>query len=126
MSYPTIHQLEIFLAVARAGSFTQATEELLLSRAAVTLQVKQVDPAARVMKFGDGGFRPAGRGRRAGRPSDFTGGTSDRHSAKSSGPRRSHGNRTEPQRKGAYVPARMTEYLESQLPGRVMRPASAR
>lgn len=43
MPYPTIHQLEVFVTVARCGSFARAAEELLLSPASVTLQVQHLE-----------------------------------------------------------------------------------
>ena len=41
--YPTLHQLAIFLAVARLRSFSRAGDELLLSQPSVSMQVRQLE-----------------------------------------------------------------------------------
>jgi len=41
--YPTLHQLAIFLAVARLQNFTRAAEELLLSQPSVSMQVHRLE-----------------------------------------------------------------------------------
>ncbi len=41
----TLHQLRVFCAVARTGSFTRAAEELHVSQPAVTMHVKQLERA---------------------------------------------------------------------------------
>lgn len=45
MRQATLHQLEVFEAVARQGSFTRAAEELLLTQPTVSQQIKQLTKA---------------------------------------------------------------------------------
>ncbi|MGB3692759.1 MAG: LysR family transcriptional regulator [Spirulinaceae cyanobacterium] len=45
MIQSTLHQLEVFEAVARHGSFTRAAEELLITQPTVSSQVKQLSKA---------------------------------------------------------------------------------
>lgn len=42
MKHATLHQLKVFEAVARVGSFTRAAEELFLTQPTVSMQVKQL------------------------------------------------------------------------------------
>jgi DNA-binding transcriptional LysR family regulator len=43
MVFPTLHQLEIFLVIARRQSFARAAEELFLSAPSVSLQVQRLE-----------------------------------------------------------------------------------
>ncbi len=45
MNHATLHQLKIFEAIARSGSFTRAAEELFLTQPTVSQQVKQLTKA---------------------------------------------------------------------------------
>ena len=42
MKHTTLHQLKVFEAAARHGSFTRAAEELFLTQPTVSMQVKQL------------------------------------------------------------------------------------
>ncbi len=47
----TLHQLRVFRAVARAGSFSRAAEELRISQPAVTMHVQQLERTLGVQVF---------------------------------------------------------------------------
>lgn len=43
LGYPTLHQLAVFLTVARLRSYSRAADELLLSQPSVSMQVRQLE-----------------------------------------------------------------------------------
>ncbi len=45
LKHATLHQLKVFEAIARSGSFTRAAEELLLTQPTVSQQMKQLSKA---------------------------------------------------------------------------------
>lgn len=45
MKNATLHQFEVFAAIARTGSFTKAAEELFLTQPTVSQQMKQLTKA---------------------------------------------------------------------------------
>ncbi|MFM7382729.1 MAG: LysR family transcriptional regulator, partial [Microcystaceae cyanobacterium] len=45
MKHATLHQLQIFAAIAQHGSFTRAAEELFLTQPTVSQQMKQLTKA---------------------------------------------------------------------------------
>ncbi|MBW4665538.1 MAG: LysR family transcriptional regulator [Chroococcus sp. CMT-3BRIN-NPC107] len=45
MKHATLHQLKVFEAIARSGSFTRAAEEMFLSQPTVSQQIKQLTKA---------------------------------------------------------------------------------
>lgn len=65
MKQATLHQLKVFEAAARNGSFTRAAEELFLTQPTVSMQVKQLTKAVGLPLFEQVGKRlyltPAGR-----------------------------------------------------------------
>jgi len=42
LKHATLHQLKVFEAIARSGSFTRAAEELFLTQPTVSQQIKQL------------------------------------------------------------------------------------
>ncbi|MEO0933538.1 MAG: LysR family transcriptional regulator, partial [Cyanobacteria bacterium J06641_2] len=42
MNQATLHQLRVFEAAARHGSFTRAAEELFLTQPTISMQIKQL------------------------------------------------------------------------------------
>ncbi|OBQ42512.1 MAG: LysR family transcriptional regulator, partial [Aphanizomenon flos-aquae WA102] len=42
MNQATLHQLKVFEAAARHGSFTRAAEELFLTQPTISMQIKQL------------------------------------------------------------------------------------
>ena len=53
----TLHQLKVFEAIARSGSFTRAAEELLLTQPTVSQQMKQLTKAMGLPLFEQVGKR---------------------------------------------------------------------
>ncbi|MEM6521170.1 MAG: LysR family transcriptional regulator, partial [Cyanobacteria bacterium P01_C01_bin.70] len=51
MFHATLHQLKVFEATARHGSFTRAAEELYLTQPTVSIQVKQLTKAVGLPLF---------------------------------------------------------------------------
>lgn len=51
MKHATLHQLKVFEAAARHGSFTRAAEELFLTQPTVSMQVKQLTKAVGLPLF---------------------------------------------------------------------------
>ncbi len=51
MKHITLHQLEVFEALARSGSFTRAAEELFLTQPTVSQQIKQLTKAVGLPLF---------------------------------------------------------------------------
>ena len=51
MIHATLHQLKVFEATARHGSFTRAAEELYLTQPTVSIQVKQLTKAVGLPLF---------------------------------------------------------------------------
>ncbi|MFB2835875.1 LysR substrate-binding domain-containing protein [Floridanema evergladense] len=57
MKHTTLHQLKVFEAAARHGSFTRAAEELFLTQPTVSMQVKQLSKAVGLPLFEQVGKR---------------------------------------------------------------------
>ncbi len=57
MKHATLHQLKVFEAAARHGSFTRAAEELFLTQPTVSMQVKQLTKAVGMPLFEQVGKR---------------------------------------------------------------------
>ena len=57
MKQATLHQLKVFEAAARHGSFTRAAEELFLTQPTVSMQVKQLTKAVGLPLFEQVGKR---------------------------------------------------------------------
>lgn len=57
MKQATLHQLKVFEAAARNGSFTRAAEELFLTQPTVSMQVKQLTKAVGLPLFEQVGKR---------------------------------------------------------------------
>lgn len=57
MKHATLHQLKVFEAIARSGSFTKAAEELFLTQPTVSQQIKQLTKAVGVPLFEQVGKR---------------------------------------------------------------------
>ncbi len=51
LKHATLHQLKVFEAIARSGSFTRAAEEMFLSQPTVSQQIKQLTKAVGVPLF---------------------------------------------------------------------------
>lgn len=51
MKHATLHQLKVFEAIARSGSFTRAAEELFLTQPTVSQQIKQLTKAVDMPLF---------------------------------------------------------------------------
>ena len=51
MRQATLHQLKVFEAAARHGSFTRAAEELYLTQPTISMQVKQLTKAVGMPLF---------------------------------------------------------------------------
>ncbi|MBW4640688.1 MAG: LysR family transcriptional regulator [Gloeocapsa sp. UFS-A4-WI-NPMV-4B04] len=51
MKHATLHQLKVFEAIARSGSFTRAAEEMFLSQPTVSQQIKQLTKAVGMPLF---------------------------------------------------------------------------
>ncbi len=51
LKHATLHQLKVFEAIARSGSFTRAAEEMFLSQPTVSQQVKQLTKAVGLPLF---------------------------------------------------------------------------
>lgn len=57
MKHATLHQLKVFEAIARSGSFTRAAEELFLTQPTVSQQIKQLTKAVGLPLFDQVGKR---------------------------------------------------------------------
>jgi LysR family transcriptional regulator, low CO2-responsive transcriptional regulator len=51
LKHATLHQLKVFEAIARSGSFTRAAEEMFLSQPTVSQQIKQLTKAVGIPLF---------------------------------------------------------------------------
>ncbi|TAE53107.1 MAG: LysR family transcriptional regulator, partial [Nostocales cyanobacterium] len=57
MNQATLHQLKVFEAAARHGSFTRAAEELFLTQPTVSMQIKQLTKSVGLPLFEQVGKR---------------------------------------------------------------------